>query len=111
MGLKIRLRKQGRKNSPFYRLVLTESQTKRDGQYVEMLGWYNPIQNNTEDNFSVDAERIDYWLSNGAELSENAKSLVKRGAPDIIRRLTAKVVAKKTKLAAKRRDRRKAVAA
>ena len=44
MALKIRLRQQGRKNRPFYRLVLTDSRTPRDGKYVEALGWYNPIE-------------------------------------------------------------------
>ncbi len=110
MGLKIRLRKQGRTNRPFYRLVLTESQTKRDGKYVEMLGWYNPVQQSDEENFSINADRIDYWVNNGAELSESARSLVKRGAPEIIRKLTEKAVAQKTKMAAKRRARRKAAA-
>ncbi|MEC7839286.1 MAG: 30S ribosomal protein S16 [Chlamydiota bacterium] len=111
MGLKIRLRKQGRKNSPFYRLVLVESLSKRDGQYIEMLGWYNPVLENSEDSLSIKADRVEYWLDNGAELSDNARSLVKRGAPDVIRRNTEKAVAKKTKMAAKRRARRKAVAA
>lgn len=107
MGLKIRLRKQGRTNRPFYRLVLAENRTKRDGKYLEMLGWYNPLQPGTEENFFVKADRVDYWLSNGAELSDNARALVARGAPEVINKLTQKSVARKTKQAAKRRARRK----
>lgn len=111
MGLKIRLRKQGRTNRPFYRLVLAETATKRDGKYVEILGWYNPIEAEDDKNFSINAERIQHWLDNGAEISENAKSLVNRGAPEIIRKQTEKVVAHKAKMAAKRRARRKAATA
>jgi small subunit ribosomal protein S16 len=111
MGLKIRLRKQGRTNRPFYRLVLTESSTKRDGKYVEILGWYNPIEKEDDKNFSINAERIQHWVDQGAELSEKAKSLVKRGAPDIVRKQTQQLVALKAKLASKRRARRKAASA
>lgn len=111
MGLKIRLRKQGRTNRPFYRLVLAESNTKRDGKYVETLGWYNPIEKEDDKNFSINAERIQHWLDNGAELTEKAEALVKRGAPEIVRKQTEKVVAHKAKMAAKRRARRKAATA
>ncbi len=111
MGLKIRLRKQGRTNRPFFRLVLAESSTKRDGKYVETLGWYNPIEEEEDKNFSINAERIQHWIDQGAELSESAKSLVNRGAPGIIRKQTEKVVAHKAKMAAKRRARNKAASA
>jgi len=111
MGLKIRLRKQGRTNSPFYRLVLAEAKTKRDGKYIENLGWYNPISKDEENNFSINAERIQHWVDHGAELSENAKSLVHRAAPEVVRKLTEKTVAHKAKVAAKRRARKKAAPA
>lgn len=110
MGLKIRLRKQGRTNRPFFRLVLAESTTKRDGKYVEMLGWYNPIESEEEKNFSIDSARIEYWLNNGAELSEKAEALVNRGAPEIVRRQKEKLVAKKAKRTAKKREKRRASA-
>lgn len=108
MGLKIRLRKQGRINRPFYRLVLAESRTKRDGKYLEMLGWYNPLQPGEEENFFIKADRVDYWLSNGAELSDNARALVAKSAPEIMKKITQKSTARKTRQAAKRRARRKA---
>lgn len=110
MGLKIRLRKQGRTNRPFFRLVLTETRTKRDGKYIEALGWYNPIEGEEDKNFDVDAARVSHWLSQGAELSENAASLIKRGAPEVIRAYTARVVAHRAKEAAKRKERKKAAA-
>lgn len=111
MGLKIRLRKQGRTNRPFFRLVLADSSTKRDGKYIEALGWYNPIEKEEINNYSIDAARIQYWIEQGAELSENAKSLVNRGAPEVVSKLTQKVVAHKAKMAAKRRARKKAAPA
>lgn len=111
MGLKIRLRKQGRTNRPFYRLVVTESSTKRDGKYVENLGWYNPIEVEDEKKLSINAERIAFWIEQGAELTDKAAALVKRGAPEITRKQTEKMVAHKEKMAAKRRERRKAASA
>ncbi len=112
MGLKIRLRKQGRLNRPFFRLVLMNTGTKRDGKYLEMLGWYNPIQSEEaeQENFSIKPDRIDYWLGLGAEISDNARSLVKRAAPEVLRKYVEKTVNRKITLAAKRRVRRKAVA-
>lgn len=111
MGLKIRLRKQGRTNRPFYRLVLAQTETKRDGEYLEMLGWYNPMQTGDEENFSIKADRIDYWLNNGAELTESARAIVTRGAPEVMKKISQNTMARKIKLASKRRARRKAAAA
>jgi len=110
MGLKIRLRKQGRTNRPFFRLVVTESRTKRDGKYVEALGWYNPVQSDDNENFSLRIERIAHWLERGAELTEKAHSLVKRGAPEVIRHHTDRRVAHKAKMAEKRKARSKSAA-
>lgn len=108
MGLKIRLRKQGRLNRPCYRLVLTDARTKRDGKYLEMLGWYNPVQPGEEDNCAIKADRIDYWLSNGAELSDSARALVEKRAPEVLKKLSQLNEERKVKQAAKRRARRKA---
>lgn len=106
MGLKIRMRKQGRTNRPFYRIVVTDVRTKRDGKYVEAIGWYNPIEQNENKVFSVDSERVEYWLAQGAELSENAKALVKKAYPDLIKEQNEKELAHKAKMTAKSRARR-----
>jgi small subunit ribosomal protein S16 len=82
MALKIRLRQQGRTNRQTYRLVVADVRSPRDGKYVEMLGWYDPTL--AANNASVDAERTSYWLSQGAQFTDQAKSIVKQVAPELI---------------------------
>lgn len=108
MALKIRLRQQGRNNRPFYRLVLTDARSPRDGKYLEALGWYNPFESELEKSISVNAERVQHWLSMGAELSERAQALVAKLAPQVTRAQTEKMLAHKAKAAAKRKARKKA---
>jgi small subunit ribosomal protein S16 len=82
MALKIRLRQQGRANHQTYRLVVADVRSPRDGKYVEMLGWYDPSL--AENNAVVDAERANYWISQGAEFTDQAKAVIKKVAPEII---------------------------
>ena len=89
MALKIRLRKQGSNNRPFYRLVVADVRTKRDGKYLENLGWYNPLAPD-ESNTLLKEERILHWLEKGAMISENVENLVKRRAPAVAERLRRK---------------------
>jgi small subunit ribosomal protein S16 len=102
MAVKIRMRQQGRKNRQTFRLVVTDIRNPRDGKYVETLGSYDPHQK--EGNFKLNAERLSYWLSKGAILSESAEKLVKGIAPDVIKAHKAQKSAKRVKLAAKRRQ-------
>ena len=106
MALKIRLRKQGRTHRPFYRLVVMDGRRKRDGEYVEKLGWYNPVEEREELHLSVNAERVQHWLDQGAVLTEKAEKLVARAAPAVIKGLTEKRLARR----AKRRQKRKKAA-
>ncbi len=69
MALKIRLRRQGRTNRPFYRLVVAEGASRRDGKYLEALGWYDPLQEEGPLNLQLKPERIEHWLGQGAILS------------------------------------------
>ncbi len=110
MTLKIRLRKQGRTNRPFFRLVVTESRTRRDGKYIEALGWYNPVEQDAEKVFHVKADRIQHWLDHGAQLSESAEALLNKGAPEVLKRQTEKKLAHLAKVATKRKVRKKAAA-
>lgn len=96
MALKIRLRKQGSNNRPFFRLVVADVRTKRDGKYLENLGWYNPLETDDK-NVLLKADRISHWLSLGAMISDNVFSLVKRAAPELAAELNAKAVEKKRK--------------
>ena len=75
MATKIRLKRIGRRNRPFYRMVLIDSRKKRDGAAIEQLGWYNPIS--VEKDCELKSERIIHWLNKGAQPSKAAKKLIK----------------------------------
>src|SRR5690349_5663084 len=106
MAVKIRLRQQGRANRQTYRFVVTDIRCPRDGKYLEMVGWYNPF--GTTDNCSVDADRIRFWVGQGAQITPNAEALLVKVAPDVIREIRDRKQAKRVKEAAKRRASRKA---
>lgn len=108
MALKIRLRQQGRTNRAFYRLVVTDSRSPRDGKYVEALGWYNPIESELDKMLSVKADRVKHWLSVGAEVSPNALSLIGKANPEIVNEETQKEVQRRAKRAVKRKASKKA---
>ena len=74
--VKIRLRRTGCNNNATWRVVAADSRSPRDGKFLEILGWYTPKQ--AFDNFKVDLERIAYWQSKGAQLSETVASLVRK---------------------------------
>ena len=73
----IRLSRAGAKKKPFYHLVVTDSRNGRDGRYLERLGFFNPVGKKTEDNLRIDLERVDYWLSQGAQPSDRVATLIK----------------------------------
>ena len=102
MALRIRLRQVGRKNRLTYRLVVANARWRRDGKYVEMVGHYNPhAEGKGEAHLAED--RISHWLEQGAEMSEKAKSLIKRMAPEVIKIQREKEQAKKLKCLKKRK--------
>ncbi len=74
----IRLSRGGAKRRPFYHIVVTDSRNRRDGRYIERLGYFNPIATGGERKLKVDLERADYWLSHGAQLSDRVAQLVKQ---------------------------------
>lgn len=110
MALKIRLRQQGRTNRAFYRLVVTDARAPRDGKYLEALGWYNPIESEADKQAFVKPDRLQHWLSVGAQLTENAESLLKRLEPAIIRTHSQKDVINRAKALAKRKEKAQAKA-
>ena len=73
----IRLSRAGAKKRPFYHLVVTDSRNRRDGRYIERLGFFNPVGNENAENLRIDLERVDYWLSHGAQPSDRVSSLIK----------------------------------
>ena len=74
--VKIRLRRMGAKKHPFYRLVVADSRSPRDGRFIEHLGYYDPMTEPVQ--IKIDAEKVIRWLHNGAQPSEAARSLLKR---------------------------------
>lgn len=76
----IRLARGGAKKRPFYNLVVTDSRNRRDGRFVERVGYYNPKAAANEKALSINAERLAYWRSQGAQLSPTAARLVKQAA-------------------------------
>ena len=76
MATKIRLKRIGRRNRPFYRMVVMDSRSRRDGAAIEELGWYNPID--VERSFSLNEERIIHWLKDGAQTTDAAHKLLRR---------------------------------
>lgn len=76
MATKIRLKRIGRRNRPFYRMVVMDSRSRRDGAAIEELGWYNPID--IEHSYSLKDERILHWLKDGAQTTDAAHKLLRR---------------------------------
>jgi len=72
----IRLARSGAKKRPFYHLVAADSRRARGGRYIERLGFFNPIAVEGEEGLRIDLERVDYWVSVGAKLSDRATKLV-----------------------------------
>jgi len=102
MALIIRMRQQGAKNRQTFRVVVTDERSPRDGKYVEKLGWYDPHAEQ-EKNLHLDLPRLQYWVDQGAQVSDRVKSLVKRASSDVALQLSAKRVAAREKARAKRK--------
>ena len=74
----IRLARGGALKRPFYHIVVTDSRNRRDGRYIERLGYYNPIATGAEVPLFFKLDRVDDWMSKGAQTSETVASLLKR---------------------------------
>jgi len=73
----IRLSRGGAKKRPFYHIVVTDQRNRRDGRYIERLGYFNPIAADGKDRIRVDLPRVDYWIGQGAQASERVSDLLK----------------------------------
>jgi small subunit ribosomal protein S16 len=74
----IRLARGGSKNSPFYNVVVADSRNRRDGRFIERVGFYNPIAKAGQEALRLASERIAYWQGQGAQLSDTVARLVKQ---------------------------------
>ena len=79
----IRLARGGAKKRPFYNVVVADSRTRRDGRFIERIGFYNPIASEKEEGLRIAADRLSYWQQNGAQLSPTVASLVKKAAAPV----------------------------
>ena len=75
--VKIRLKRMGMKKEPFYRVVVSDSRTPRDGRFIEEIGYYNPVEDPAVIKF--DEERAKYWLGVGAQPTDTVRGLLKKG--------------------------------
>ena len=93
MSVRIRLTRMGRKNRPYYRVGAYDNRTRRDGEAIEFLGTYDPLNPDPEKQYSLVNERVQYWVSVGAQPSETVASLMRKsGIP-----MPQKKAKKKTK--------------
>ena len=76
MSVKIRLRRMGAHKKPFYRIVIADSRSPRDGKFIEQVGYFNPIREPNE--LKMDITKIDKWISNGAKPTDTVKALIKK---------------------------------
>ena len=83
MAVVIRMKRQGAKKRPFYRVVVADSRSPRDGRYIEQLGYYDPLTNPAT--FKVDAEKFASWIRKGALPSESVGVMMSKHAPEAMR--------------------------
>jgi len=74
----IRLARHGGKKKPFYHVTVAERSAKRDGRFIERVGFYNPVARGQEEELRIDLERLEYWLSTGAQPTDRVRQLVTR---------------------------------
>ena len=75
--VKIRLTRGGAKKRPFYHIIVTDSRSARDGRNIERVGFYNPVARGNEKKVEMNVERINHWISNGAQMSDKVAVLFK----------------------------------
>ncbi len=80
MAVRIRLTRLGRKKKPFYRIIVADSECKRDGRFLDVVGTYDPLQDPAR--ITIDAEKLENWLGKGAQPSTTVQSLIKKAAAD-----------------------------
>ena len=76
MAVSIRLRREGARNRPYYKVVVADSRSPRDGKFIEIIGTYDPKK--TDHNSTLKLDRIDHWISQGAQPSDTVRSLIKK---------------------------------
>lgn len=104
MAVKIRMKRLGAKKRPFYRIVVADERAPRDGRFIEEIGYYNPISEPKV--FKIDSERVDYWISVGAQPTKTVARLLKTDFEDLAKKVEAKKAAEEEKRAKEAEERR-----
>jgi small subunit ribosomal protein S16 len=100
MSVAIRLRREGSLNRPYFKVVVTDKRSPRDGKFIEIVGTYDPKK--TGQNSTLKLDRIEHWISKGAQPSDTVRSLIKKiKNPEAAAKKEAAVAAKKAAVAAK----------
>ena len=76
MAVKIRLRRMGAKKAPFYRVIVADERSPRDGKFIDEIGYYNPLRDPAE--IKIDTAKAEKWLNDGAQPTETVKSILKK---------------------------------
>jgi len=74
----IRLARGGAKKRPFYNVIVTDSRNRRDGRFIERIGFFNPIASGQAEELRIDAARLEYWQSKGAKVSDTVSDLIRK---------------------------------
>jgi small subunit ribosomal protein S16 len=82
MSVRIRLRREGSLNNPYYKVVVADSRSPRDGKFIEQVGNYDPKK--AGQNVNLDLDRVDYWVGQGAQPSETVSSLIKKAKKAVV---------------------------
>lgn len=104
MAVKIRMKRLGAKKRPFYRIVVADERAPRDGRFIEEIGYYNPISEPKV--FKIDSERVEYWMSVGAQPTTTVKRLLKTDFEDLAKKVEEKKQAEAEKKAKEAEERR-----
>jgi small subunit ribosomal protein S16 len=87
MAVSIRLRREGAKNRPYYKVVVTDSRSPRDGKFIEIIGTYDPKK--PGHNSTLRLDRAEYWMARGAQPSDTVRSLIKKNKKQVATAATA----------------------
>ncbi len=74
--VKIRLRREGTKDRPYYRIVVADSRARKEGRFIELVGSYDPLVDG--DNYKIDLEKVESWIGKGAQPSETVQSIIRK---------------------------------
>ena len=86
--VRIRLTRHGSKKSPFYHITVADQRRSRDGRFIERLGYFNPVAKGNAQEYRIEMDRVDYWLSKGAQPTDMVKKLVSRARKENVEVLT-----------------------